>query len=346
MAFQTNGTTVVSDGTTAPITVNSVTVTTTNSGTVGVTMSGPTSYTSGFQGATYGFAGGGRASTPSGGTNIIVRFPFSSENAQTSVGTTTNPFGYAGIGVSSATFGYNTGDDTDGNVKKWPFSAPFASSTLVGSSTVGGSNRHSNNASIPNSKGYGVGGGSNPQNVIQKFPFASDTNATTIGYLSFGTRDFASSNSDVSGYSTGGYNNYVGGSYFNRIEKFPFATDGNSVGTASIRVRTRESNGAASPTSGYHFGGVSTAGIERYPFSSDIDSVAVGRLAGTFANQLRSSGVSCSPTNAYIHGGNDGAAPTYRTTLEKITFASDNTSTVIPALALPVASRAGGGWQV
>ena len=61
--------------------------------------------------------------------------------------------------------------------------------------------------------------------VIEKFPFASDANATNIGSITLGRYGAAGNSSDVSGYTAAGYSPVS----FNVIDKFPFASDGNAT---------------------------------------------------------------------------------------------------------------------
>ena len=68
-------------------------------------------------------------------------------------------------------------------------------------------------------------------NVIQKFPFASDANATDVGDLQVTRDDAAGSSSTASGYVVGGQ---PGSNGNNIIEKFPFAADANSTDVGDL----------------------------------------------------------------------------------------------------------------
>ena len=72
--------------------------------------------------------------------------------------------------------------------------------------------------------GYSSGGVPTPSNgnVIQKFPFSSDGNATDVGDLTQARYGAAGQSSSTSGYTSGR------AAATNTIDKFPFATDGNA----------------------------------------------------------------------------------------------------------------------
>ena len=75
--------------------------------------------------------------------------------------------------------------------------------------------------------GY-ASGGSGSSNVIEKFPFSSDANATDIGDLTVARNGAAGQSSTTHGYSAGGYQP-SGPS--NVIDKFPFASDFSGTAT-------------------------------------------------------------------------------------------------------------------
>ena len=85
--------------------------------------------------------------------------------------------------------------------------------------------------------GSHAGGGSGYTNVIDKFTFASDGNATDVGDLTQGKLGMAGAGSFTFGYWAGGST----GSPSNVIEKSSYATDGNStdVGDCTVSLFTR-----------------------------------------------------------------------------------------------------------
>ena len=82
--------------------------------------------------------------------------------------------------------------------------------------------------------GYTSGGFAPPySNVIDKFPFASDGNATDVGYLTQGRTYTSGQSSDVSGYTAGGESPPA---RVNTIDKFPFASDGNAIDVGDLTI--------------------------------------------------------------------------------------------------------------
>ena len=68
------------------------------------------------------------------------------------------------------------------------------------------------------------------RNIIDKFPFATDANATDVGDLTVARSSSAGQSSTVSGYASAGYT----GDAVNVIDKFPFATDANATDVGDI----------------------------------------------------------------------------------------------------------------
>ena len=70
-----------------------------------------------------------------------------------------------------------------------------------------------------------------PQIGIDKFPFATDANATDVGDLTVSRRSGnAGQSSEVSGYTSAGFLP----SYSNVIDKFPFATNANATDVGDL----------------------------------------------------------------------------------------------------------------
>ena len=81
--------------------------------------------------------------------------------------------------------------------------------------------------------GYTSGGGTPAaSNVIDKFPFATNANATNVGSLTQGRYAVAGQSSTASGYTSGGY----GGGVSNTIDKFPFASDASATDVGDLTV--------------------------------------------------------------------------------------------------------------
>jgi hypothetical protein len=76
--------------------------------------------------------------------------------------------------------------------------------------------------------GYSSGGAAS-SNVIDKFPFAADANATDVGDLTQARFGAAGQSSDEFGYTSGGSSPVS-----NVIDKFPFAADANATDVGDL----------------------------------------------------------------------------------------------------------------
>ena len=76
-----------------------------------------------------------------------------------------------------------------------------------------------------NSKEFGYASGgqdaSTPLNVIERFPFASDSNATDLADLTQSRRFPGGQSSTTHGYNSGGYSTSAPTGHFDTIDKFP-----------------------------------------------------------------------------------------------------------------------------
>jgi hypothetical protein len=121
-------------------------------------------------------------------------------------------------------------------------------------------------------------------NVIEKFPFATDGDATDIADLTQARYGASGQSSDVSGYASGGRTNTAAQS---TIDKFPFASDGNATDVGDLTVEGRYiGNGTSSTASGYTAGRLTESNtevntIDKFPFASDGNATDVGNLTGT-----------------------------------------------------------------
>jgi len=142
--------------------------------------------------------------------------------------------------------------------------------------------------------GYAAGG-TNPttpliRTLIQKFPFASDGNATNTGNLLVPRRRGASFSSEVAGHVVSGDGgtsgllpSAIGDGQFYSIEKFLFSSDSNSTTAGSLNsTRVASGLGCASPTHGYSGGTRGTGNIysdtERFSFASEGLATTVGSM--------------------------------------------------------------------
>jgi len=279
-----------------------------------------------FQGSNYGYASGATG---------IEQFSFTSDGDATDVGDLSTAARYNTVGQSSATHGYNTGGirnppPTIGSnvIDKFPFTSGFTTATDVGNLTQGRHSFHAGQSSIANGFGYASGGGE-PLNtrydVIDKFTFSADANATDIGDLTVARTYTVGQSSSTHGYTSGGYDD-TGPS--NVIDKFPFSTDANATDVGDLSVIRWAVAGQSSSTHGYTSGGrapgsVDLDVIDKFPFSTDANATDVGDLTG-----LRDGPAGQSSTvSGYSSGGNGGPTAPKLNIIDKFPFATDANAT-------------------
>lgn len=215
-------------------------------------------------------------------------------------------------GGSSGPTSVNTIDD-------YPF-ASDTNATDVGDLTVA---RNDIAGASSSTHGYIAGGQLDPNgptryNVIDKFPFSSDDNASDVGDNTTTRRVSSGHSSSTHGYSSGGYS----GSIDNIIDKYPFSSDANASDVGDLSVGRDRTAGHSSSTHGYTSGGgifppySSQNIIDKFPFSTDGNATDVGDLP---AIQEGGGGTS-STTHGYLAGG---WGPPTLNIIQKFSFVSD-----------------------
>ena len=204
-------------------------------------------YLAGNSSENSGYSSGGRSPL----SNVIQKFPFSSDANTTDVGDLTQAR-FGADGQSSPSNGYVSGGGTsppftDVNpIDKFPF-ASDANATDVGdlSEARGYVAGQSSTAS-----GYTSGGPATSPNtsrslIIDKFPFASDANATDVGDLSEGRKAVTGQSSASSGYTSGGRGSFptLPGQARLTIDKFPFSSDGNATDVGNLILARNDAAG-------------------------------------------------------------------------------------------------------
>lgn len=151
-------------------------------------------------------------------------------------------------------------------------------------------------------------------NTIDKFPFASDVNATDVGDFN-GVHDSAGvgQSSAISGYAS-----TTGGS----IQKFPFASNSNTSTVGSLSASRYRAGGMSSTVSGYTSGGRDGPNvIDKFPFATNANATDVGDLTvGRYYAATQSSLIS-----GYTSGGL--VVPGITNTIDKFSFATDGNAT-------------------
>ena len=155
-------------------------------------------------------------------------------------------------------------------------------------------------------------------NIIEKYSFTSDGNATDVGDLTTTTRSTSGMSSSTHGYTSIGFPQSS-----DDINKFAFASDGNASNIGTTFSRTYLGAGHSSETNGYASGGTSpiaanTNEIKRFPFSAEATTVDVGDLTVG-----RSETTGTMSTNHGYHVGGNGPS----NVIDKFAFATDGNAT-------------------
>lgn len=231
---------------------------------------------------THGYLCGGRGA----GGSVVQKFPFATTTTGSSVFNLT-VFRYGMSSQSSSNHGYNCGGtngiSTYNLIDKFPFSVDSVA-TDVGDITAGPTPETKyqiGNSST--SHGYSVGGGDFPtqqRNIIEKFPFATDANATDVGDMiqSLYSYTCIGQSSQSHGYVT---STSPGPGSSASIRKFSFVTDGNSSNVGLLTVGRQAGTGISSTVSGYTCGGfISDYSniVDKFSFVTDGNAVDVGDL--------------------------------------------------------------------
>ena len=292
---------------------------------------------------THGYIAGGRSSNPPSNSQSLLgqRFPFAVDEASVSLGSDAANYVYLTnreltASSASTTHGYSTGgmypySQSRDQIEKFPLSSS-GGSTDVGDLTQA---RRGPGGNQSTTHGYSSGGSpsvpsNNDTNIIDKFPFSTDENATDVGDLSVSGFDVRGASSGEHGYQMG--RRYPPNRYGSTdVDRFPFASDGNSVDVGDlVKGSSIAADGVSSATHGYSCGGYkdpspSTADavmneIQRFAFASAIACVDIGNLTD---NRYGAGGHS-SPTHGYTTGG---WMPTLSSAIEKFPFSKDDNAT-------------------
>jgi hypothetical protein len=274
--------------------------------------------------------------TPANGIQVD-KFPFASETAVSSVGNLTNIRSADGSTHESPTHAYYSGGggagDGSANVDKFSFISPVTFTTVA--DLVSEVDDHAGTSS--STHGYTVGGKQGPGaangvNIIQKFPFSTDTTGTDVGDLTVATSVLTGikSISYQKGYAVGGEN--TSNTSINVIQSFSTIYDGNATDVGDMTV-TRERLGSAfSDTHGYNTGGQTSPTpitkynvIDKFPFATDANATDVGDLVYDTNGDNGAS----STSHGYLVGGSIVGTTLDTTTIQKFPFASDANATEI-----------------
>ena len=164
-------------------------------------------------------------------------------------------------------------------------------------------------------------------NVIDRYSFTSDANATDYGDLTVGRGSYLAgcTENDNYGYAGGGY---APPGNTNIIDRFPYASAANAVDVGDLSHSGYGKAGCSSTTHGYAIGGTPAVEvIDKFPFAASANASDIGDFASSSRYYLMSAS---SSTTAYAVGGNG------HQSIEKVPFASDGSMTNITGLTLLV----------
>lgn len=260
----------------------------------------------------------------------IDKFPFASETTCNFVGNLSLAR-RKGSGHGSAVSGYSSagvpGIPTAGiTIDKFPF-ATDTNASDVGDLNCGRYDTFGFSSKIQGF-GFTVGGFKFPPpealNNKEKFPFASDTNATNIGDGNKDKHSGSSTQSPTEGYSGGGSEAPPAIGNRNNIERFSFTSDGNSVDTFGELTRCiNGGKGISSDDFGYTVGGYTPGSgttniIDKFPFA-----------AGGFGGASDVGDLSTPMNQAATHSSRTCGYATTPNALDRFPFASDTNATCI-----------------
>jgi len=180
--------------------------------------------------------------------------------------------------------------------------------------------------------GFSVMGHNPPSgriDTINKFSFASDSNATDHGDATHGANALSGSSSKTHGFHAGGWDASNSNQSSNRMGKFAFSSNTTGTDHGDLTAAIVNGVGCSSETHGYHASGSLSsnnspqADIQKYAFTSNTTAADVGDLHVT----CDSGSTASSPTQGFVAGGSsNGSGQNIVSTIRKWTFASDGNS--------------------
>ena len=188
-----------------------------------------------------------------------------------------------------------------------------------------------------NQHGYVSTGNPSNTNVIQRFAFASDGNASDVGDSTQGRHNGGGCSTESYGYVGGGYTS----SPVNTIDKFAFGSSSNATDVGDITV-SRTPAGVMSTTRGYWMGGWNGSAtvnvIDSLIFASGGNATDWGDLTQSIAigdvGQM-------SATYGYRAGGDTNGGATMQNVIDKFAFSSTANSTDVGDLVVATFDTSG-----
>ena len=303
-----------------------------------------------YHGSSYGFCSAGANATLAV-QNTIDKFSFASNNNAVSHGTLTTA-GFRGHSYSSDVAGYLAGIGYPQNatnqrqINKFPFASATGSTITAGvllpnTGGIGGS------GFTTYDYGYGSGGNKSPKNTptttpLQRFSFASETDATLAGYMTMGADDNSRAPEGITSYTHGYVAGYEGSapydSFVLQVRKFAFSANVTIANTATLANSRNGATALSSAAYGYVVGStnpsnpaVVRSSYESFPFASDT-VMTPSYFNGTLGN-FNGSNSKLSGSHAGINSNDDGYLAgglentgTYSNTIQKISWSMGSNS--------------------
>ena len=272
------------------------------------------------QGESYGYSMGGYSTE-----NRIEKYSFTSTANSTDISNLA--YGQYDLGGhNSTTHGYTSGGQASNSgvprvnyIQKFPFASNTNATDIA--NLFQKISLHA--ATMSTTYGYCAygritGPPSAYLDVIQKFSLTSDVNGTDVGNMGAATGASFGCTSATHGYAGGGHGGYPGDTYNNQLEKWSYASDGNSTDVGDMTNPNRCQGGLSTTSDGYRTGGGDTKVdiIDKVNFESGGNMTDVGNLVGVWAWHSNSA----STTHGYIAGGYAGSPESDM--IQKFSFAS------------------------
>lgn len=178
----------------------------------------------------------------------------------------------------------------------------------------------------PNAMGTVAGFVGSSTTNMNRYPFAVEENATSVGGITVSHYGGTVGNSSQThGFVAGGLTSWF--VLTNQIDKYPFSTSVTSVDMGDLTVARHDVASQSSYTHGYSSGGLTNTGggpvntIDKFPFASNINATNIGDLT-----QVRAG----TGTSSSSHGYTSGKVVTFSpavygpNTIDRFPFATDS----------------------
>jgi hypothetical protein len=189
---------------------------------------------------------------------------------------------------------------------------------------------------------------------IDRWPFASDTNSSSVGTALVNVSRYAASSSPVGGYIAGANGSaYAPGpaATGRLIQRFVFSSSANGSFVGALASSANNAQGMSSTGYGWSVGGdypsPTQMAIQRFPFASSANATGTGSLTSSY-NYISGNGISSS-TDGYAHSGwtNVGTnQPTRQGEITKFPFATGSTSALCANMLQPLNSQGGASGDI